>query len=404
MDVAAPSSRRRVVVTGLGVLSGPCTGTDEFWAALTTTEPAPTHRRLLGFEPRRWLDRRAAQRTDLFAQVAVAAARMAFDDAGAPSDDDPEAVAVVMGTGNGGANTLVQAYLDFEAHGRSGVNLLTGVMTMSNASSANIAFHLGAKGVTYSVASGCVSGTHAVADAFRLVRDGRADVAYCGGAEAGLRGDVAGDDPMAASLLNLRVHTEEAMSRPFDVRRQGFVLSEGAAVLRLETLEGARARGAHVYAEVLGGANTVDAYDLIQPAPRGEGLARCVRLALREAGVAPDEVGQVNCHGTATLHNDLAESQAAVDVFGARTPALTSTKAVTGHPGPAAGGLEAVALALSIDRGLIPQTQWCTQLDPEIEADIVVGAPRPWTPGVALSNSVGLGGMNGTVVMGPAPS
>jgi 3-oxoacyl-[acyl-carrier-protein] synthase II len=313
-------------------------------------------------------------------------------------------VGVVMGTGNGGARTLVQAYLDHAAGGRAAVNLLTGVMTMSNAGAANIAFHLGAKGATYSVASGCTSGTHAVVDAFRMVRDGRADVAYCGGAEAGLTGDVADEDPMAASLLNLRVHTEEAMSRPFDVARQGFVLSEGGAVLRLETLDAAVARGAHVYAEVLGGANTVDAYDLIQPAPRGEGLARCIRLALREAGVDPAEVGQINTHGTGTHHNDLAESDAAIDVFGAPGPPLTSTKAVTGHPGPAAGGLEAVALALSIDRGAIPPTQWCEHLDPEIEADIVVGVPRRWTPGIGLSNSVGLGGQNGTVVMGPAPT
>jgi 3-oxoacyl-[acyl-carrier-protein] synthase II len=404
MVAPAPSPYRRVVVTGVGVLSGPCVGADEYWAALTTAEPGPTHRTLVGFEPRRWLDRRAAQRTDLFAQVAVAAARLAHDDAGAP-DDDPEGIAVVLGTGNGGARTLVQAYLDHGAGGRAAVNLLTGVMTMSNAGSANVAFHLGAKGATYSVASGCVSGTHAVADAFRMVRDGRAEVAYCGGAEAGLTGASPDDDPMASSLLNLRVHTEEAMSRPFDVARQGFVLSEGGAVLRLEALDAAVARGAHVYAEVLGGANTVDAYDLIQPAPRGEGLARCMRLALREAGVEPAEVGQINCHGTGTHHNDQAESDAAIDLFGRPGPALTSTKAVTGHPGPAAGGLEAAALALSIDRGLIPQTQWCTDLDPAIEADVVVGStPRAWVPGIGLSNSVGLGGQNGTVVMGPAPA
>ena len=169
-------------------------------------------------------------------------------------------------------------------------------------------------------------------------------------------------------------------------------------------------RGHHVTrdqpgAEVLGGASTVDAYDLIQPAPRGEGLARCMRLAMAEAGVEPHEVGHLNCHGTGTKHNDQAESDAAVDVFGVPTPALTSTKAVTGHPGPAAGGLEAAALALSIHRGLIPQTQWCAELDPEIEADVVVGSsPRPWTPGIGISNSLGLGGMNGSVVMGPAPA
>jgi 3-oxoacyl-(acyl-carrier-protein) synthase len=403
MAATAPSSPRRVVVTGLGVLTGPCVGIDEFWAALTRPDPGPTFRLLEGFDPRRWLDRRAAQRTELFAQAAIAAARLAHEDAGAPVDE-PEAVAVVMGTGGGGTASLLQAHRDFAAGGRAAVNLLTGVLSMSNANSANIAFHLGTKGVTYSVASGCVSGTHAVADGFRLVRDGRADVAYCGGSEAGVTGESADQDPMASSLLNLRVHTEEPVSRPFDVDRQGFVLAEAAAVLRLETLEGARARGARIYAEVLGGANTVDAYDLIQPAPRGEGLARSMRLALREAGVDPSEVRHINCHGTATKHNDQAESDAAVDVFGPVTPALNSTKAVTGHSGPGAGGVEAVALALTIERGLIPQTQHLVTKDPEITADVVAGdAPRPWEPGIALSNSVGLGGMNGTIVMGPAP-
>ena len=399
----SPPSTRRVVVTGIGALTGACVGQQEFWNAITTGEPRPTHRRLVDFDPRRWLDRRAAQRTDRFAQAAVATAQLAFEDAGAPTDV-PEGVAVVLGTGNGGVHSLIKAYADFAQLGRAGVDLLTGVMSMSNAGSANVAFRLGARGVTYSLASGCTSGTHAVAEAFRVVRDGRADVAYCGGAEAGVTGDSPQDDPMASSLLNLRVHTEEEVARPFDLNRQGFVLSEGAAVLRLETLDAARARGAHTYAEVLGGGNTVDGFDLIHPAPRGEGLARCMRLALREAGVGPTAVGQINCHGTATRHNDQAESDAAMDLFGAGGPALTSIKSVTGHPGPAAGGLEAAALALSIHHGVIPPTKWCVDLDPDIEADIVLGGPRPWTPGIGLSNSVGLGGQNGTVVMGPAPA
>lgn len=401
---AAPLPYRRVVVTGIGALSGGCVGAEAFWSALVAPEPGPTHRLLVDFEPRRWLDRRVAQRTDRFAQIAVAAGLLAHEDAGAPADD-PEGVAVVLGTGNGGAASLIQAHVDFEARGRAGVNLLTGVMSMSNAGSANLAFQLGAKGAVYSVASGCASGTHAVGDAFRMVRDGRADVAYTGGAEATLGGDTPDDDPMASSLLNLRVHTEEPMSRPFDVERQGFVLAEGGAVLRLETLDAAVGRGARIYAEVLGGANTVDAHDLIHPAPRGEGLVRCMRLALREARVEPAEVRQINCHGTGTRHNDQAESDAAVDLFGADGPVLTSTKAVTGHPGAAAGGLEAAALALSIAKRLVPQTQWCRTLDPEITATVATGAsPWPWEPGIGVSNSVGLGGQNGTIVMGPDPT
>jgi 3-oxoacyl-[acyl-carrier-protein] synthase II len=391
-----------VVVTGLGVLTGPCVGREQFWSALTSADPGPTHRRLVGFDPRQWLERRRVQRTELFAQIAVAAARLAHDDAGAPTDD-PDALAVVMGTGNGGTRGTIQGYLDFQEHGREGVSLLSGVMTMSNANSANIAFDLGSRGITYSVASGCASGTHAVADAYRLVRYGQADVAYAGGSEASLMADDPQDDPVPAGLLNLRVHTEDTVSRPFDLEREGFILSEGAGVLRLETLEGARARGAHIYAEVLGGANTVDGFDLIQPAPRGEGVRRCMELALREAGVDPSQVGHINTHGTATRHNDQAESDAAVDLFGPDGPALTSTKAITGHPGAAAGGLEAVALALTIHHRLIPPTQHSIQPDPEITADIVRGEPREWEPGYAISNSLGLGGQNGSVVMGPAP-
>lgn len=405
MSVAEVEPRigRRVVVTGLGVLSGSCVGHEEFWQALVAPDPGPTHRKVLDFEPRRWLDRRRLQRTARFAQIAVAAGRLAHEDAGSPVDD-PEAVAVVMGTANGDAGLIIEGYLGFQAKGREGVSLLSGVICMSNAGSANIAFDLGSKGTTYSVASGCASGTHAVGEAFRLVRYGQADVAYTGGSEASLMGDDALEDPVAAGLLNLRVHTEEPVVRAFDLNRQGFILSEGAGVMRLETLDAARARGAHIYAEVLGAGNTVDGYDLIQPAPRGEGSRRCMTLALREAGVDPAEVGHINVHGTATKHNDQAESDAAMDLFGSGGPALTSTKGITGHPGAAAGGLEAVALALTIHHRVIPPTQHFETPDPEITADIVVGAPRPWEPGYALSNSLSLGGQNGSIVMGPPPA
>lgn len=399
----ARDGRRRVVITGLGALSGACAGAEELWSALITLDPAPTHRRVVGFDPRRWLDRRQAQRTERFSQLAVAAAKQAHADAGEP-DDDPEMVAVVLGSGNGGASALIRANQDLLEHGPAGVSMLMGVMSMSNANSANVAFSLGSKGMTYSVASGCASGTHAVAQAFRSVREGSADVAYCGGSEGGMGEGEVDSRLTSASLVNLRVHTEDDVSRPFDTNRQGFILAEGAAVLRLETLEAAEQRGAHVYAEVLGGANTVDGYDLIQPSPRGDGLRRCMVLALREAGVDPSEVRHINCHGTGTRQNDQAESDAAIDLFGQPGPALNSVKAITGHSGAGAGAMEAVALALSVDRKLIPQTQWLKELDPEISADVVWGEPRPWEPGIALSNSVGLGGQNGTLVMGPAPT
>jgi 3-oxoacyl-[acyl-carrier-protein] synthase II len=402
-EATADGGRRRVVVTGLGVLSGPCVGHEELWAALVAPDPSGTHRRIVGFDARQWLDRRRVRRTGLFAQIAVAAARLAHDDAGAPTGDDPERTAVVMGVGAGNPGTAFDNQLAFEQRGREGVDLLTGVLTMVNAGSANIAFDLGTKGPTFSMASGCASGTHAVGEGFHLLRDGRADVAYVGGSEAALLDDDVDADFMAAGLLNLRVHTEEAVGRPFDRDRQGFVFADGAAVLRLETLEGARARGAHIYAELLGGANTVDAHDMIQPAPRGEGLRRCMAVALAQSGVELAAVGQINAHGTGTLHNDQAEVEAAIDLFGPNPPPITGTKGVTGHPGAASGAMEALITALSIERRLIPPVAHTVVPDPALAVDIVRGEPRPWTPGVAISNSLGLGGQNGSVVLGPAP-
>lgn len=400
MDTAA---NRRVVVTGIGVLSGAAAGKDEFWDALVATEPNVTHRKLVDFNPRRWMDRRQVQRTDRFAQAGVAAAALCHDDAGRPPVD-PERTSVVLGTGNGGTITIIEEALHFAADGTDGVSLLAGVKMMSNASAANVAYSLGVKGEVYGVAGGCASGTHAVMEAARLVRWGAADVVYTGGAEAALMADEATGDPIPAGLIQLHVHTAAEVSRPFDRDRSGFVLSEGAAVLRLETLEAAEGRHAHVYAEVLGGANTVDGFDLITPAPRGEGLQRAYRLAMRQAGVEPAAVGQVNVHGTATPSNDQAENDAISDVFGHHPgPAVTSIKAITGHPGAAAGALEAAALALSIDRRLVPQNQWLEHLDPAITVDVVRDKPRPWEPGIGISDSLGLGGQNGVVVMGPAP-
>lgn len=395
-------TRRRVVVTGLGVLSGAAVGADAFWSALVASDPPPTFRQVVAFDPRRWMDRRQAQRTARFAQLAVAAGLLARDDAGgAGAGDDPDRTAVVLGTGNGGVAELIAGHVALQEGGPEAVSLLLGAMAMSNAGSANLAFALGARGATFSVASGCASGTHAVAEAFRLVRDGRADVAYGGGSESGLLAD--GADPLTASLRNLRVHTAGEVCRPFDLHRDGFVYAEGAGVLRLELLDAARARGAQVYAEVLGGANTVDGHDLIHPAPRGQGLQRALRLALAEAGVAPAAVGHVNVHGTGTRHNDQAESDALADVLGLPGPAVTSTKAVTGHPGAAAGAVEAVATVLAVHHRLVPPTQWLTEPDPAITADVVHGSPRRWEPGIAVSTSVGLGGQNGVLVLGPAP-
>ena len=403
--MSRPVEEPTVVVTGIGVLSGPAAGADAFWARLISPSPEKSHRRILDFNPRDWMDRKQAQRTDRFAQVAVAAARMAHLDAGEPGID-PEATGVVLGSGAGASITLREQTAVFLEEGPEAVSHLLGVMGMNNANAAIVAFSLGTRGACYTIGSGCASGTHAVADAARLVRNGSLDVVYAGASEAGLSTDDPRGDLVSAGLLNLRVHTSDGVSRAFGRNRSGFVYAEGAAVMRLERLDSARARGAQIYCAVLGGGNTTDGYDLIAPAPRAEGLTRAMRIALHESGLEPAEVGQVNAHGTGTPNNDLAEAESMVDTFGPTPPPLTSTKPVTGHCGAAAGALEAAATALSIHHRLIPPTAWLDDPDPEIAAlvDLVTGAPRPWTPGVAISNSLGLGGQNGSIVLSAVAS
>lgn len=391
-----------MVVTGIGAFVGPVTDAASLWAALMQDPPPETFQKVSGFEPRDWFDRRQAQRTGRFSQLAVAAALTARADADDPVDV-AEAVGVVMGSSQGDVPGLLTAAEAFRTGGRRAMAVNFGVITMTNAGSANTAFSLGAKGSTSSISSGCASGTHAVIEAYRLVKSGQADVAYGGGSEASMTTGDPDTDLTAAGLANLRVLTAEKVARPFDLGRSGFVFAEGAAVLRLELLDHARERGVRQYAEVLGGANTVDGHDLVHPAPRGTGVQRAMRLALREAGATPGDVGHVNCHGTGTRANDQAESDAVVDVFGRPGPPVTATKAVTGHPGAASGALEAAILALSVHHRLIPPTRWSVEPDPAIEADVVRGAPRPWSPGIGLSTSVGLGGQNGVLAMGPPP-
>ncbi|HWJ65005.1 MAG TPA: beta-ketoacyl-[acyl-carrier-protein] synthase family protein [Acidimicrobiales bacterium] len=403
MDEQRPGPRR-VVITGMGVLSGPAVGVDEFWDALVGPPPAATHRKLEGFDPRRWLDRRRAQRTDRFAQAAVASAALAHDDAGAPAID-PERTAVVYGVGNGGLLTIMAECSAFERMGPAGASELAGVMLMTNAGAANIAFHLGIHGTVYAVAGGCASGTAALVEAYRLLRHGDADVVYTGGSEACLASDEIAGDPVPAGLVKLRVHTTDDVVRPFDADRSGFIFSEGAAALRFETLEAAQAQGARIYAEVLAGANTVDGHDLITPAPRGSGLQRAFRQALRQAGADESQVGYVNVHGSGTPTNDQVESDAITDVFradGQVGPAVSSVKAVTGHPGGAAGAVEAVATVLAMQRRTVPPTRFVRTVDPAIEVDVVT-EPRPWEPGLAFSTSMGLGGQNAAILFGPAP-
>jgi 3-oxoacyl-[acyl-carrier-protein] synthase II len=266
---------------------------------------------------------------------------------------------------------------------------------MANAGAAGISMRLGWHGPCEVIVTACAAGTHAIGAAARLVASGRCDVVVSGGAEASMH-------PVAISAFtNMTALSTSGHSRPFDVRRDGFVMTEGSASLVLEDWDRAVARGATIYAELAGAASTADAHHITAPSPDGAGAVACMELALADAGITSADVGHINAHGTSTPLNDLAESRAINKVFGEPGPLVTSTKGVTGHGLGAAGAIEAVAAALTIHHSLIPPTAGYEEPDPEITLQIVQGKARPWEPTAVLSNSFGFGGHNGCLVLLP---
>ena len=385
--------RRRVAVTGLGVVSCCGIGKDAFFAGLNGPAPEGEHR-VRDFDPSLWFDAKEARRVDLFAQFAVAAAEMALEDAG-QLDVDPALAGIQIGTGVGGLSTMETQIGVLLEKGPRRVSPFLVPMMMANAGGATVSMRLGWRGPCETITTACASGTHSILAGHRLIATGRCDAVLAGGAEAAMT-------PVAlAAFGNMTALSTSGQSRPFDVRRDGFVIAEGGAVLVLEELERARARGAHIYAELLGGASTADAHHITAPAPGGAGAIGCMELALEDAGLTAGDIAHVNAHGTSTPLNDMAEAEAIDKIFGRPGPPVTSIKGVTGHSLGAAGALEGVACALSIDRRLIPPTVGLEQQDPEIHLDIVREAPREWEPGPVLSNSFGFGGHNGCIVLAP---
>jgi 3-oxoacyl-[acyl-carrier-protein] synthase II len=383
--------RRRVVVTGLGIVSVAGIGLDAFFEGLNG--PAlDGERRIRDFDPSPWLDVKQARRADRFQQFSVAAAQMAMDDAGEIAPD-PDRAGVIFGTGVGGLQTLeTQIQVNMEKGPRRVSPFLVPMM-MANAGAAAISMRFGWRGPCETVATACAAGTHSIGNAYRVIASRRCDVMITGGAEAAMT-------PVAiAAFSNMTALSSSGESRPFDARRDGFVMGEGAGALILEDLEHAVARGARIYAEVLGAASTADAHHITAPAPGGVGALHCMELALEDAGITPADVAHINAHGTSTPLNDLAEAEAIEKLFGSPTPPVTSLKGVTGHSLGAAGAIEGVAVALTIDRKAIPPTVGLEQLDPDIHIDAVTGGPQPFGGGVVLSNSFGFGGHNGTIVL-----
>ena len=384
---------RRVVVTGLGVVSPAGTGLEAFWQGLLTPPADRRERAVEDFDPSRWLPGRQARHLDRFAQLGVAAAQTALDDSGG-ADVDPARVGVQLGTGLGGLGTFEAQAGVHADRGPRRVSPYTLPMLMPNAAAAAVSQRHGFTGPSETMTTACAAGADSVAAGARAVASGRCDVVLAGGAESALT------PTTVAALTVMTALSRTGRSRPFDVDRDGFCLAEGAAVLVLEEREAALGRGAHVYGEVLGAASTCDAHHVTAPAPGGAGAAACMRRALEDAGLAPSDVRAVNAHGTSTPLNDAAEAAAITAVFGARGLPVSSIKGVTGHAWGAAGALEAASVLLSFASRLLPPTMGTSTVDPALDVDVVT-TPRPWEPGPTVSNSFGFGGHNATLVLTP---
>ncbi len=385
--------RRRVAVTGLGVVSCCGIGNDAFFAGLSAPAPVGEHR-VHDFDPSPFFDVKQARRADRFQQFSVASAQMALDDAG-DVGVDPGRAGVIFGTGVGGLETLQEQITVLVQKGARRVSPFLVPMMMANAGAAAISMRLGWRGPCETVVTACAAGTQAIGNAARLIQYGRCDAVITGGAEAAMV------DVGIAAFGNMTALSSSGISRPFDRRRDGFVIAEGGAALVLEDLERALERGAHIYAEVLGSASTADAHHITAPAPGGTGALACMELALEDAGVSTADVAYVNAHGTSTPLNDLAEAEALEKLFERPGPLVSSVKGVTGHSLGAAGAIEAACCALTIERGMIPPTVGLEELDPDIHINVVTGAPVPLPKGVLLSNSFGFGGHNGCLVLAP---
>jgi 3-oxoacyl-[acyl-carrier-protein] synthase II len=407
--------KRRVVVTGLGVISPVGNDTATTWRAIldgvsgadyitqfdASTFPVRFACEVKGFDPLQYMDRKEARRTDIYTQFALAAAVQAMRDAGLENGGyDPDNTGVIIGSGIGGLKIFEQQHDEFRERGPSKISPFFIPMFISDMAAGIVSMRFNAKGPNYATVSACSTSAHAIGDAFRTIQYGDADVMITGGSEAAIT-------PMAIGgfanmqALSERNDSPKTASRPFDKERDGFVMGEGAGVVVLEELEHALRRGARIYAEIVGYGATGDAYHITQPAPEGEGAQRSMRRALRDAGLRPEDVQYINAHGTSTPYNDLNETLAIKAVFGehARRLYVSSTKSSTGHTLGAAGGIEFVFSVLAVHEGIVPPTINYTTPDPDCDLNYVPNVPVRCDVEVALSNSFGFGGHNVTLAV-----
>lgn len=404
-----------VVVTGMGVVSALGNDADTFFGNLVAGRsgikrvtrvkaddfPSKVAGEVTDFDPNAYIDPKVSKRCDRFTQFGIAATRIAMQHAGLQTGGfDPDRLGIVLGTGIGGMETIEdQTYRLFQGGPRK-ISPFMIPMLIANMGSGMAAIEIGARGPNYCIISACSTGAHAIGDALRILQLGEAEVMVAGGTEAAITQMGFGGFCNMKAMSTNRNDDPERASRPFDVTRDGFVMGEGAGVLVLETLEHARRRGATIYAELCGQAASCDAYHMTAPDPEGYGLSVCMRNALERAGLQPSDVDYINAHGTSTPYNDKTETASIKTVFGehARKVKISSTKSMTGHLLGAAGGIEAIACVQAIAKGQIPPTINYEQPDPVCDLDYVPNKAIEMPVRVALTNNLGFGGHNATLI------
>jgi len=409
---------RRVVVTGLGLISPLGTGVEKNWEALmagrsgivpitrfdTSDFPTKFAGEIPDFNPLDWIEKKDVRKMDLFIQYAMGAAEQAMQQSGLRiTEDNADNVGVLVGVGIGGLCTIEENHMIFLESRLKRITPFFIPKLISNLAPGQISIRYGARGANFSTTSACASGSHAIGEAYRMIRAGYLDAAITGGAEAAITSLGVGGF-VAMRALSTRNDNPTAASRPFDRERDGFVMAEGAASLILEERDGAIARGAKILAEVVGYATNADAYHITSPSPDGQGAAKCMQRCLEDGDLDPNEVDYINAHGTSTPQGDVAETHAIKHVFGehAARIAVSSTKSMTGHTLGAAGAIESAYTVLAILNSAIPPTINYEYPDPECDLDYVPNHSRPAKIRLALKNSFGFGGTNTTVAFRPA--
>ncbi len=408
---------RRVVVTGMGMVSPLGTGVESNWKALcegvsgigpitkfdVSDFPTRIGGEVRGFKAEDYVDKQQLRRLDIFIHFAIASTRMAFEDSRLKIDpSESHRAGCITGSGLGGLTMLEQYHRVLLERGPSRVSPFFIPGIIANMAPGMIAIEFGATGPNLSIETACASSSHAIGEAFRYIKEGRADVMITGGAEA-LITPLALGGFCSMRALSTRNDEPEKASRPFEMNRDGFVMGEGSGILILEDLEHALQRNAPIYAEMAGYGSSADAFHISAPDPEGKGAATCMKAALADAGIRPDDVDYINAHGTSTKLNDLSENKAIKAVFGAHAYrlAVSSTKSMTGHLLGGAGGVEAIYTVLALKHGILPPTINYETQDPECDLDYVPNKTRKRIIRYAISNSFGFGGTNATLVFKP---